>query len=94
MQSVPFIASLNTSPVTRCPGGCRLAVRWDTATRRSALASADPTLQLRIIHQMWKVEGFHSGDSILGCDAMQSIINIATFGINVLPATSGSKAYV
>ena len=43
---------------------------------------------------MWKTGGFHSGDSILECDSVQSVINIATFRINVLPATFGSKACV
>jgi hypothetical protein len=35
-------------------------------------------------------------DSILECDSVQStsIINIATFRINVMPATFGSKAVV
>jgi len=33
-------------------------------------------------------------DSILECDSVQSVINTATFQINVLPAALGSKAFV
>lgn len=33
-------------------------------------------------------------DSILECDSVQSIINTATFYINVLPAALGSKAII
>jgi len=33
-------------------------------------------------------------ESIMECDAVQSTINAATFRINVLPATVGSKACV